>query len=273
MKLKKIFTYNNNKQIWRIIPSETNKVLLEERTDDKQVYFTCLDLNSGKKIFSDFQFDEKYWIGIEAVYNDIIYFHKYARPDMPGHKGIYAVDLFTLTELWRNEDYIFSFIYEDKILCLRHLFESREYFSINYLTGDVIPEPVYDNRIDEIKNSADAGLNYNSYKYPERWNELRNADASIEKILNGAFRSESIVGDIDYIYFDSLLMMSYNISESDDLFKNKFRVLEVNSGKVIFEEILVEHSRTMMPDSFFMKDDFLFVLKGKNCFGVFLIIK
>jgi hypothetical protein len=94
MKLKKNYRFDNKRQIWRIIPTKEGKLIIEERElENKQAYFHCLSLDSGKNILSNFQLDDKFWVGIEAVQDDIIYFHKFAKPDMPKHRGIFAFNL------------------------------------------------------------------------------------------------------------------------------------------------------------------------------------
>ena len=66
MKLKKNYTFNNYRQIWRLIPT-INKLIIEERDQDKnQVFFNCVQLETGKKIFENLQLDEKFWIGIDS---------------------------------------------------------------------------------------------------------------------------------------------------------------------------------------------------------------
>ena len=111
MKIKKKYTHDNGRPIWRIIPTETGKLIIEEREkDNKQVYFNCLEIESGKKIFKNFQLEEKFWIGIEAVYNDVIYFHKFVKPDMPQHVGIIALDLGGKKILWENFSNSFLFM-------------------------------------------------------------------------------------------------------------------------------------------------------------------
>ena len=95
MKLKKNYKFDNKRQIWRIIPTNSGKLVIEEREPEKkQVYFHCLTLDSGKKILSNFQLEDNFWVGIETVQDDIIFFHKFAKPDMPKHRGIFAFDLF-----------------------------------------------------------------------------------------------------------------------------------------------------------------------------------
>ena len=111
MKIKKIYSFSDKKQIWRLLLSDSDKLIIETRdTDKKEVYFHCLDLFSGKKIFKNFQPDEKYWVSIEGIHDDVIFFHKYAKPDMPGHRFIQAYDINTKSVLWESDKYIFMFI-------------------------------------------------------------------------------------------------------------------------------------------------------------------
>lgn len=269
MKLLKLYSYNNKKQIWRIIPTSSDKIVIEERTPDKQVFFTCFDLNTGRKIFCDYQLDEKYWAGIEAVHNDIIYFHKYEKPDMPAHKGIIAVDIHSQKELWRNEDYYFSFIGEEKIFVIRQLFESREYLSVNLLTGELIDEPQIEKReIEETKLSTKVQLNYDSYKFPQK--RIANESDSLihEKKFNELLNKEHVVGNIEFISFNESLLISYNVLGKNDLFTNNFKMIDLATGEINYETTLTDQLKAMLSDSFFMKDNYLFLLKGKNSFDV-----
>ncbi len=92
--IKKNYSFSNKREIWRLIPSQSGYLVIEERNmKSKEVFFNCLKLDDGKIYFKNFQLDEKFWIGIEAVSKNIIFFHKFRKPDMPGHKGIYAFDI------------------------------------------------------------------------------------------------------------------------------------------------------------------------------------
>jgi len=65
MKLKKKYKFDNGRQIWRIIPTNSGKLIIEEREPEKkQAYFHCLERESGKKLLSNFQLEDKFWVGI-----------------------------------------------------------------------------------------------------------------------------------------------------------------------------------------------------------------
>jgi len=274
MELLKLYSYNNNKQIWRIIPTSSNKIVVEERTPDKQVFFSCFHLDNGGKIFCDYQLEEKYWTGIEIIHNDIIYFHKYEKPDMPKHKGIIAFDIHSQRELWRNEDYYYSFISEGKIFCMRQLFDSREYFSVNLLSGEMNDYLRFEkNDIEEKKLFNEKESDYDCYKFPQKWFENKTDLLIKDKKLNELLSDESVVGNIEFIAFNDNLLISYNVLDNNNLFTNNFKIIDINTDKIIFENTLTKQSKLILSDSFFIKDNYLFLLKGKNSLDVFYLSK
>jgi hypothetical protein len=141
MKLKKSYRFDNKRQIWRIIPANAGKLIIEEREpENKQVYFHCLYIDSGKKILSNFQLDDKFWVGVEAVRDDIIFFHKFAKPDMPKHRGIFAFNMIKKEFIWQNPELIFLFILDEKLYAYKEKFEGRDYYAINPSTGEIIED-------------------------------------------------------------------------------------------------------------------------------------
>jgi len=65
MKLKKLYKHDNKKQIWRILPTTNKKIVLEERdATTKEVFFSCIDIESGKKILTGMKMVKNYTINI-----------------------------------------------------------------------------------------------------------------------------------------------------------------------------------------------------------------
>ena len=136
MKIKKEYTFTNNRIIWRLLPTQMKKLVIEERnTEKKEAYFNCLDIRSGKKIFADLQLDEKFWVGIESIYKDIIFFHKFAKPDMPGHQGIFAFDIISQNIIWKNEDLTFLFNIGNSVYAYSQRFEGKIFYKLDFQTG------------------------------------------------------------------------------------------------------------------------------------------
>jgi hypothetical protein len=273
LKLKKLYKYDNGKQIWRILPTLHKKVVIEERDPKKrEVFFSCINIESGKKIFSDFQLDEKSWIGIEAIYNDMIFFHSYGKPDMPAHKNIIAFDILSQTIIWQNDKYIFSFVYEDKVYCYQQRFESRVFFALDYLTGNVVEDFGNDViTLNLLKGNADNELSKLNYLYPEYFDRSDLAASDFQKYLQQFLTDNVIKGEISYLKFSDLLLFNYHEISKANTINNIFIAIDLNQNKILLKETLDKNLVNLMPESFFVKDDFLFLIVDKTKLFVYQI--
>ncbi len=273
MKLKKLYKHFNRKQIWRILPTTNNKVVIEERdTATKEVFFNCLDIESGKKIFKDFQIGEKNWCGIESIYNDIIFFHTYGKPDMPAHKSIIAFDILSQSILWQNDSYIFSFIDNDKIYCYQQRFEGRIFFALDYLTGNVLEDFGNDtSTINKLKEESDAKLWEQNYLFPEYFNRNYSAEKDYEKYLQQLLTGKVIKGEINYLNYKDILLFNYHEVSKSNTLSNEFAAVDLFKNKILLKETLDKNLINLMPESFFVKDNFLFLIVDKTKLVVYQI--
>jgi len=264
-KIKKAYSYSRNRQIWRLIPNDTNKLIIEERdTSTREVFFNCVDINSGKKIFYDFQLDEKFWTGIETVHKDIIIFHKYASHDMPDHDGMIAYDINSEKILWQSDDYVFLFVHEDKIYCYQNKFEGRDFFILDCITGSLIESLGDDSKqINSLRENSFNQAGTGSYLFPEIFYPSTINNPDLVKYFEQYTAENTIAGRIEFIETDVLLLFNSHHILPDKSLKNVFTAVEVSSKKVIFEEILNQKTGTFIPDCFFIKDMLLFLLIEK----------
>ncbi len=266
MKIKREYSFSNHRQIWRLLPTDSGKIVIEERNvETKEVFFNCLDSKTGKKIFSSFQLEEKFWVGIETIYKDILYFHKYMKPDMPHHKGIIAYDAITNEILWENNDAVFLFILNNKIYCFRELFEVREFYSIDYRNGRYLDE--FKENAAEINILREESLqknNFEGYYFTEYYNPENEVNPSLKIIINNLFDNHKITGRVEFIKLNDLLLLSYHEIVESNKYNNIFLAVDIADKKIIFEEKLNTNVRAIVPDSFFVKDDLIFLLKEKE---------
>jgi len=274
MKLKKNYRFDNKRQIWRIIPTDNGKLIIEEReTEKKLAYFHCLELESGRKILSNFQPEDKFWVGIEAVRDDIIFFHKFAKPDMPKHRGIFAFDLMKKEFIWQNPELVFLFILQEKIFAYKEKFEGRDYYSINPSTGEIIEdvganyELINTLRDESIKEEENKG-----YLFPEVFEADSITDDCANEFIEALRNDFVISGKIEFIWKDNLLMLSFHVANSKGSLNNLFKAVDLSKGKYILEEVINKETGLFLTDSFFIKDDLLFLLFGKTRLEVFKII-
>lgn len=265
--LKKYFSFTDKKQIWRLLISEMNKLVIETRdVKNKQAYFSCYNLESGKSIFKEFQFEEKFWLGIEEVNNDIIYMHKFAKPNLPWHQGITAFSISKKEIIWSNSEISFLFSAGDDIYAYRNKFEGKEFFLLDGRSGNIKKELGEDSAYVNQKK-GEHEKDFSNYCFPEAISpSAQTAGIFIkEKELN------TISGNIYSAEKNDLLFFNYHLVENDGTLTNVFKVIEISCEKVIFKETLNKKLKVYIPDSFFIKDDFIFLLKEKEKLLVYKI--
>ncbi len=271
--LKKEFTYSNNRQIWRLLLTEKNKLIIEERDiNSKEVFFNCIEVQSGKKIFSNLQLEEKYWAGIEAIHDEIIFFHKFINRDMPDHTGIFAFDINSKNFLWKVEDLIFLFVFGENVFCYKNKFDTREYFVLDCKTGNLIEELGDDSKkINLLRNQSFNTNNYDGYLFPSSFNSYNSETKAYNNFFNELKENNTIAGTIDFIELNNLLLFNFHEVQSDGSLTNRFKAIEYLTKNVILEEVLNSKTKSFIPDSFFIKDNFVFLLIEKTKLKVFSI--
>ncbi len=266
--MKKYFKHNNKKQIWRILISETDKLVLEERDmKTKEVFFSCYDLSTKEKIFSNFQFDEKSWIGIEALENDIIIFHLYMKPDMPQHKGFFTYDIKQKKILWKNETLTYFFSDNEKIVAFQQQFEGRNYVEIDLQTGDVIRNLGEDyTNVNLMKQQAQEKKSYAGYLFPEVFNPL-NDEPQFDSIRNTVSRF-AFSGQVEYFQNGDFLFFTFH-EKKDEKFNQHFYICSISDGSLFFSDVLNKNIHNYAVDSFFLYKKFLFLIKEKQIIQIF----
>ncbi len=246
--------------------------MIEERDENtKQVYFNCVEIESGKYLLKDFQLDEKFWAGVEAFEDNRIYFHKFVKPDMPGHIGIYVYDLNSGSFIWKREDLVFLFLIKDRVFAFIQKFESREIFSLDARTGELLEE--YGENTEEAnrmreKLLQEEDLKYKNYLFPEPYETVK-ISPEYRPLVEKIRENEIVSGIIDFVKYNDLLLLSYHTVAEEGSLNNHFRVIEIDTGKIIFKDVLNAGITSYIPDSFFIRDNLLFLIKNKNELMVF----
>ncbi len=264
MKIKKFFTYKSSYQVWRLLISDTDKLVIELRdVNKKEVFFSCYNLDNGKRIFESLQLEEKYWIGIETLYKDMIIFHKYDKPDMPGHKQIIGFDIITQTVKWTDSDHSFLFAVDDRIYCYKQKFGSRNFYALNYLSG-LLEEDLGEDlaKINYLRKEADSTYSKNFF-FTEKW-ESDKSDPVVGSIITGTIHNLEIVGDVEYTSYENLLLFSFHSKIFSGSLVNKFIAYNLSRQKIVLDEILNASTNAFIPDSFFVYKNYLLLLKEKN---------
>ncbi len=264
MKIKKLFKYNRGRQIFRLLPTDTDKLIIEERDRvKKEAFFSCVNIITGKRVFTDLQFEEKYWIGIKEIYKDVIFFHRFERPDLPNHKGIIAYDINSKKILWENPNK-FLFSRDDKLVFVSNEYGISKYFLVDYLSGEM------ESTNTELLNLQRKEEKQNHYIYSKKINQAELIN-SVHPKFKKRIENFIIKDYVNSIVTNNISFFNFHYINKNGKFDNIFFSLD-NEGKILLKEILNKGIDKIEPESFFIKHNLLFLLFAQSGFGVYKII-
>ena len=110
----------------------------ERNIGSKAVSFFCAD--SSGTLWKGKNFGEQWWTGIETVHNGVLFLYGFATPDLPGRKGITAVDCATGDLLWKNTGLTFIEAAGDGICASQEALDGPVITEIAHRTGALVRE-------------------------------------------------------------------------------------------------------------------------------------
>ncbi len=138
-KLGPSWDYKAEGIIWRLHPAAGGLILGEERNiESRTATFFCVD-QSGT-LWKRKNFGEQWWTGIESVHRGVLFLYGFATPDLPGRRGITAVDCSTGDLLWINNTLTFIAPGGDTIYTSQDAIDGPVVAEIDCRTGSLVRE-------------------------------------------------------------------------------------------------------------------------------------
>ncbi len=101
---------------------------------------------------------------------------------------------------------------------------------------------------------------FEGYKFTQPFDPANEPDPRINKIISEQKTNFVISGQVEFIKYDGLLLFNfYEILQNGKL-RNNFKAVDIDSGNIIFDIILINESQAFVPDSFFVKNELIFML-------------
>ncbi len=251
--------------LWRMLFSPGGFLVGEIRNPEMQrTTFFCLDERSGKVSWEGKSLAEPWWVGIEAVLDQVILFHTYVKPDMPQHRGISGWDLRHGEQLWERPRDIFQLAHDGLVYTAQEGFEQRRFFAVDAFSGEVRSDLGADStRINELRAAIDEDEAYKQFSYPEQIAEPAQALARLGLEGIPGFEAAAIEGSIDLLEFPPCAILSWHErgKKGEEGLSQKLAILEKESGRQLFADTLQEKIPFPGQDSFFMKGEMLYFVK------------
>jgi hypothetical protein len=268
-KIKPAWQYETDGQLWRMFFSDTGRIVGEDRDEEKkEVTFFSLDEVSGKVLWNRASLSEHWWIGIETLYDGIVYLHEYVKPDLPQHKKIIALDIESGTILWRNDELLPLFVAHDKFYAAKETFEKRIYYELSTRTGEI--EREFSESNENLDPSwREKGISNQDIVFPEVMKSSGADSNRLWETVGAHCDVKKVVGNIEYIQREDVLFFNYyervsNLSADPPILTNVLKVVDTKRNRVVYSEPLNERVLAPAPDSFFLKGMQLFYVKNKN---------
>jgi hypothetical protein len=145
--------------LWRVLPDGEGGVIGEARdTETKSATYFRVLLGSGAPAWKDVEVPGGWWTGIECVAGRVLFLHGFASPDLPGHRGIIAVDLRDGALLWSDDRSVFVAVAGGRVYGVRENANRRDLVDYDALTGVVGGVvPAVEERMSEIIARSEQG--------------------------------------------------------------------------------------------------------------------
>jgi hypothetical protein len=237
-------------------PAPGGKLVGEERdVDKKRVSFFCLSLSLGTPLWKGQDFGEPWWIGIDAVYRDVLVLHRFTSPDLPEPRGITVADLESGRVLWENPDYVFVGVLQGNLVARLSARGSQRFALVNRLSGH-----------EEEKGEAVVGPPPAEREaWEEEWVfpvELPRGDP-LQDVVSKAGAVDEV--PLSSIAVGHLIVVGYHVrtadSRSEPFYRSRIALVDSNTGRINQEITLDEKVQRPMPDTFLVRGNVLYCIR------------
>jgi hypothetical protein len=263
MKLKKHISYKSDKQIWRLLINEKDDLLIETRdTSTKEVSYFILNIPTKQVIRKNLLLPDNIWLGVESFFGDYIYFHKFIKPDLPMHLGIFAYNLTSDKIEWETLDYTFLLVNDDVVVAQKQGFEETSLFYLNGTNGNLISSASLTvEEIEEMHNKFIDSFNFELYGYPENYD--LNDDNVINSVIEKYTKSFPLKYNPQFMLYEELFLCNFHLLTNNGI-SNYFVAGDYSTGKIKEEIVLNKSVNAFVPESFFTYKNYLILLKEKS---------
>ena len=263
------WTYPAGSTIWRMVLAEHGRLVGECRDPENRVAsFFCLEIPTGEVLWRDLRLDEQWWVGIEAVQKNVVLFHAFAKPDMPGHRGIQAFDSASGVQLWRNDDVAYWFGHENLVIAYRDFFEKRVGYEIDLQSGVLLK--THDTSLEELhafRRQVAEEQGFPEVKLPEILVEDE-ADPALVALVRKETAGKELSGRVEYLWQNDVLLFNFHEQKRDNKeslrLENNLIVYRLSGKKRVFADVIGRNLAAYVPDSFFVRHPFVLFIKDQK---------
>jgi Domain of unknown function (DUF4905) len=253
--------YASSSIIWKLMYAENGLLIGENRNlETKRASFFCIEAHTGNVLWDELSLDEPWWVGIEAVERDVVFFHRYAQPELPEHKSIEAHDCRTGKLLWMNPDLIFWFALDEKVYANKNFFEKRVTYCLDAATGNIFGE--YGDVTIEYA-AAFKKKQETAVQYPVPVDSIEESDA-VSDALKKKWNDRLLLSSLETFHAGDYIVTGFYTNENIDKgtadHSAHLEILRSHDNHAVYSKILSEHLAISTPDLFFIVKNIVYCI-------------
>jgi Domain of unknown function (DUF4905) len=235
--------------IWNSALSSSHAMLLLEVRDggERKTSFSAIDLSSGKLIWTDIVFEERWWVGLDGVQGNVALFSVFTETSNPDRKSLIAYHVGDQKILWWRNDFSLSALGQNCALGISAQYGHREVV-LDLLTG---------NETQFIPPLPEDGV----VKRPVQYFEGHDYFSTVKTFLLSRFNFEAVIS-LEYLEESSLIFISFYQQGEQGLI-NDLLVLSAD-GETVLRENLGEQLKGIGQDTFFIYGGSVIFVKNRG---------
>jgi hypothetical protein len=251
--------------LWQVQVGSSRFLVGEARDEGKKrASFFSVRRKTGEVNWEGVNPVDTWWAGMEGVFREVVLFHGFATPDLPIHRGIFAVDGVTGVLLWSNPD-------------LRFLWCAGGVVGARSLTGEDPAETLFDLRTGVVTDGGrEGGILRSAAGEPDEpatfpcllGRDFRNDGIGFEK-SRWAIPADAETDSLYGLLSERDRVVEYAVRgpgspESPPSFRVHIVVLDRESGLRRFEATVLAEAPAARPQPFFVQGGVLFYVADRT---------
>jgi hypothetical protein len=260
------WSYRAEGVLWQIQTGSERFLVGEDREiGKKETSFFCIERRTGKIFWRNVNPGDRWWIGVEAVTDEVVVFHGFASPDMPGHRSIIVADLESGTVLWSNPDLGFLALEEGSITARDESHGKRQVVQVAVLTGEILakldPEVVEPRPLSRGENSTGVLL-------PPPIRDEAEREPAIVRCLDrhvagGLQRAQVFLLDFSGLVLLQVSEPRMGEQEGHPNMRTVLKIVDSEDGRLMYSDILQERTSVASPH-FFVQNGVLYYVRERT---------
>lgn len=269
-KLKNLFSYQFNADIWRIELDVAKEQLALELRDGEamEVRFALIALAEPSLRWDDLEFDAGWWTGLSGIHEGYMLFYTYEDQQNPELKNVFVVDIENKEVSWAYSGYNHLAFYAGSTLGFSKQEEERNYATIALASGEL--STLSDERglalLETARRQADKAAE--GCVFPAFYNAENPYFNSVVAFLEKEQEVLAVQG-CEYLEIFDKIIISYYTANREKL--SNFILVCDTEGDVLLHEPLMEVGEGVALDTFFVLGRKLIFTKEKriiNCYEI-----